>query len=409
MNAKTALDTGDTAWMLVSTALVLFMIPGLAMFYGGLARAKNMLGTMMHSFVTMGAITLQWMVIGYSLAFADGNGFIGGTQHAFLMGIGPGDLHGTIPAFLWIAFQGAFACITPALISGAIAERIKFGPYILFILLWSTLVYDPVCHWIWHPGGFLARAGTIDFAGGLVVHLTSGIGGLMACIILGKRHGLDKGILPHNLVHVLLGAGILWFGWFGFNAGSAVGSNGTAGLAFLNTFVGPAAGICAWLLIEKLHLGKSSALGGATGAVAGLAAVTPAAGSVLPFAAMALAAITAAVCYLFVSRKSKLGYDDSLDAFGVHGIAGIVGPMAVGILASQGANSLLFGGTPGVPSGLDQFAAQAKGLAAVGGYSLVVTAALVIVIQKTLGFRVAKDVEEQGLDLAMHGEQAYNH
>jgi Amt family ammonium transporter len=409
MDAKTALDTGDTAWMLVSTALVLFMIPGLALFYGGLARAKNMLGTMMHSFVTMGAITLQWMVIGYSLAFADGNGFIGGTQHAFLMGIGPGDLHGTIPAFLWIAFQGAFACITPALISGAIAERIKFGPYILFILLWSTLVYDPVCHWIWHPGGFLARAGTIDFAGGLVVHLTSGIGGLTACIILGKRHGLDKGILPHNLVHVLLGAGILWFGWFGFNAGSAVGSNGTAGLAFLNTFVGPAAGICTWLLIEKLHLGKSSALGGATGAIAGLAAVTPAAGSVLPFAAMALAAVTAGVCYLFVSRKSRMGYDDSLDAFGVHGIAGIVGPLAVGVLASQGANSLLFGGNRDLLSGLDQFAAQAKGLAVVGGYSLAITGALVILIEKTVGFRVAKDVEEQGLDLTMHGEQAYNH
>ena len=409
MEAKSALDTGDTASMLVSTAMVLFMIPGLALFYGGLARAKNMLGTMMHSFVTMGVITLQWMIIGYSLAFAEGNGFIGGTQHAFLLGIGPGDLHGTIPVFLWIAFQGAFACITPALISGAIAERIKFGPYILFILLWSTLVYDPVCHWIWHPAGFLARAGVIDFAGGLVVHLTSGIGGLAACIILGKRHGLDKGILPHNLVHVVLGAGILWFGWFGFNAGSAVASNGTASLAFLNTFVGPAAGICAWLLIEKLHLGKSSALGGATGAIAGLAAVTPAAGSVLPFAAMALAVVTSSVCYFFVSKKSKLGYDDSLDAFGVHGIAGIVGPLAVGVLASQGANSLLFGGTEGVLSGLGQFAAQAKALGIVGGYSLAVTGGLVILIQKTLGFRVAKDVEEQGLDLAVHGEQAYNH
>jgi Amt family ammonium transporter len=409
MEPKSALDTGDTAWMLVSTALVLFMIPGLALFYGGLARAKNMLGTMMHSFVTMGVITLQWMVIGYSLAFADGNGFLGGTQHAFLRGIAPGDLHGTIPAFLWIAFQGAFACITPALISGAIAERIKFGPYILFILLWSTLVYDPVCHWIWHPAGFLARAGVIDFAGGLVVHLTSGIAGLAACIILGKRHGLDRGILPHNLVHVVLGAGILWFGWFGFNAGSAVGSNGTASLAFLNTFVGPAAGICAWLLIEKLHLGKSSALGGATGAIAGLAAVTPAAGSVLPFAAMALAAVTASVCYVFVSKKSKLGYDDSLDAFGVHGIAGIVGPLAVGVLASQGANSLLFGGTQGALSGFDQFAAQAKALGLVGGYSLAVTSVLVILIQKTMGFRVAKDMEEQGLDLSMHGEQAYNH
>ncbi len=409
MEAKSALDTGDTAWMLVSTAMVLFMIPGLAMFYGGLARAKNMLGTMMHSFITMGAITLQWMVVGYSLAFADGNGFVGGLKHAFLLGIAPSDLHGTIPVFLWIAFQGAFACITPALISGAIAERIKFGPYILFILLWSTLVYDPVCHWIWHPEGFLAKAGTIDFAGGLVVHLTSGIGGLVACIILGKRHGLEKGILPHNMVHVVLGAGILWFGWFGFNAGSAVGSNGIAGLAFLNTFVGPAAGICTWLLIERIHLGKSSALGGATGAIAGLAAVTPAAGAVLPFAGMALAAATACVCYVFVAKKNKLGYDDALDAFGVHGIAGILGPLAVGILASQGANSLLSGGAEGALPGGAQLAAQVKGLAAVGGYSLAVTGALVLAIEKTIGFRVAKDVEEQGLDLALHGEQAYNH
>jgi ammonium transporter, Amt family len=407
--AASVLDTGDTAWMLVSAAMVLFMIPGLALFYGGLARSKNMLGTMMHSFIAMGVITLQWMAFGYSLAFSDGNGFLGNLDLAFLRGIRPDSLHGTIPAFLWIAFQGTFACITPALISGAIAERIKFGPYILFILLWSTLVYDPVCHWVWHPNGFLARAGTIDFAGGLVVHLTSGAAGLIACIILGKRHGLERGILPHNMVHVVLGAGILWFGWFGFNAGSAVGSNGTAALAFLNTFVGPAAGICCWLLIERIHLGKSSALGGATGAIAGLAAVTPAAGSILPFPAMALAAVTAAVCYLFVAKKTSLGYDDSLDAFGVHGIAGIVGPLAIGVLASQGVNSLLFHETEGALGGAQQLLAQAKGLAAVGGYSLAVTAILVILIEKTWGFRVGKDVEEQGLDLSLHGEKAYNH
>ncbi|MDQ3000192.1 MAG: ammonium transporter [Fibrobacterota bacterium] len=407
--AVATLDTGDTAWMLISTAMVLFMIPGLALFYGGLTRSKNMLGTMMHSFITMGAITLQWMVVGYSLAFGEGNGFIGSLDLAFLRGIRPGDLHGTIPVFLWIAFQGTFACITPALISGAIAERIKFGPYIVFILLWSTLVYDPVCHWVWHPDGFLAKAGTIDFAGGLVVHLTSGIAGLVACIILGKRHGLERGILPHNMVHVVLGTGILWFGWFGFNAGSAVGANGTASLAFLNTFVGPAAGICTWLLIEKLHLKKSSALGGATGAIAGLAAVTPAAGSVLPFAAMGLAAVTAAVCYLFVAKKQAMGYDDALDAFGVHGIAGILGPLAIGVIASQGTNSLLFHSAEFARSGVDQFLVQLKALLAVGGYSLVVTGILVVVIEKTMGFRVDKDIEEQGLDLSLHGERAYNH
>ena len=408
--AAPALDTGDTAWMLVSTALVLFMIPGLALFYGGLARSKNMLGTMMHSFIAMGVITVQWMLFGYSLSFSDaGNAFIGGLDLAFLRGLGPDSLHGTIPAYLWIAFQGTFACITPALISGAIAERIKFGPYIVFILLWSTLVYDPVCHWVWHADGFLAKAGTIDFAGGLVVHLTSGIAGLVACIVLGKRAGLERGILPHNMVHVVLGAGILWFGWFGFNAGSAVAANGAAALAFLNTFVGPAAGICAWLIVEKIHLGKCSALGGATGAIAGLAAVTPAAGSVLPFPAMALAATISVICYFFVAKKNSFGYDDALDAFGVHGIAGIVGPLGIGIVGSVGVNSLLFHGNEGARDGVSQFLAQAKGLAAVGGYSLVVTGILVLAIEKTLGFRVGKDVEEQGLDLSLHGERAYNH
>ena len=404
-----ALNTGDTAWMLVATAMVLFMIPGLALFYGGLARSKNMLGTMMHSFITMGAITLQWMVIGYSLAFGDGNAYLGGLGSVCLRGIRPESLHGTIPAYLFIAFQGAFACITPALISGAIAERIRFGSYIVFILLWSTMVYDPVCHWVWHPDGFLAQGGVIDFAGGIVVHLTSGLAGLAACIILGKRHGLDKGILPHNMVHVVLGAGILWFGWFGFNAGSAIAANGIAGLAFLNTLVGPAAGICTWLLIEKIHLGKSSALGGATGAIAGLAAVTPAAGSTLPFPAMGLAAVTSCVCYLFVARKHRMGYDDALDAFGVHGIAGIVGPLACGIIASEGFNSLLFHDPAIARSGASQLLIQIKALGAVGGYSLVMTVALVLLVEKAMGFRVSKDIEEQGLDLSLHGEKAYNH
>ncbi len=403
------LNSGDTAWMLVSTAMVLFMIPGLAMFYGGLTRAKNMLGTMMQSFITMGVITLQWVVIGYSLAFGDGNAYLGGTTFAFLGGIRPDTLHGSIPAYLFIAFQGAFACITPALISGAIAERIKFGAYIVFIILWTTLVYDPVCHWVWHPNGFLAQAGVIDFAGGIVVHLTSGLAGLVACIILGKRSGLDRGIMPHNMVHVVLGAGILWFGWFGFNAGSALASNGLASLAFLNTLVGPAAGICTWLLIERIHLGKSSALGGATGAIAGLAAVTPAAGSALPFACMGLAALTAGTCYVFVAKKLAMGYDDALDAFGVHGIAGILGPLACGVIASQGFNSLLFHDSAITRSGLDQMLVQVKAVGIVGMYSLIVTGILVILIEKTMGFRVTRDVEEQGLDLSLHGERAYNH
>lgn len=404
-----ALNPGDTAWMLVSTAMVLFMIPGLALFYGGLARSKNMLGTMMHSLITMGVITLQWIAFGYSLAFSGGNGFIGDFQAAFLSGIGPDDLQGTIPKFVFIAFQGAFACITPALISGAIAERIRFRSYVVFILLWSTLVYDPVCHWVWSTEGFLFKAGAIDFAGGLVVHLTSGLAGLVACILLGKRMGLDRGILPHNMVHVVLGAGILWFGWFGFNAGSAIGSNGIAGLAFLNTFVGPAAGLCLWLVIERVHLGKSTALGAATGAIAGLASVTPAAGSVMPLPAMALAAITTSICYWFVSWKGRLGYDDSLDAFGVHGMAGIIGPIGCGVFASYGFNSLLYS-NPAIPrGGMDQFLVQVKSVGLVGGYSLAVTAVLVILIERTMGFRVRAEEEEQGLDMALHGEKAYNH
>lgn len=404
-----SLNQGDTAWMLISTALVLFMIPGLALFYGGLARSKNMLGTMMHSLITMGVITLQWVALGYSLAFSGGDGFLGDFQAVFLRGIGPDDLQGTIPKFVFIAFQGAFACITPALISGAIAERIRFRAYVVFILLWSTLVYDPVCHWVWSSEGFLFKAGAIDFAGGIVVHLTSGLAGLMACILLGKRLGLGNGIMPHNMVHVVLGAGILWFGWFGFNAGSAVTAGGLAGLAFFNTFVGPAAGLCTWLVIERLHLGKSTALGAATGAIAGLATVTPAAGTLLPVPAMILAAITSTICYGFVANKGRLGYDDSLDAFGVHGIAGIIGPLGCGIFASYGVSSLLFE-TVGAPrSGVEQFLVQVKSIAIVGGYTLVVTAALVFLVEKTMGFRIRAEEEEQGLDMALHGEKAYNH
>lgn len=407
MNAS-ALNAGDTAWMLIATAMVVFMIPGLALFYGGLTRSKNILATMMHSVAAMGVILLQWLAFGWSLSFSDGNAFLGGFSEAFLQGITPDTLHGSIPKLLFIAFQGAFACITPALISGSIAERIAFGPYVLFILLWTTLVYDPVCHWVWHSQGWLAKAGVIDFAGGIVVHLTSGLAGLVACLLLGKRHEWTKGIIPHNVVFVVLGTGILWFGWFGFNAGSALTSGGLASLAFLNTFAGPAAGLCVWVLLEKFHLGKSSTLGGATGAIAGLASVTPAAGSVMPLEAMLLAALTTCVCYLFVSHKSKIGIDDSLDAFGVHGIAGILGPLGCGVFASWGYNSLFHSGASGAQNGMAQFLAQIKAVAAVGIWSATVTAFLVLAIDKTLGFRVAKEEEEQGLDLSIHGERAYN-
>jgi ammonium transporter, Amt family len=407
MGAST-LNAGDTAWMLVATAMVVFMIPGLALFYGGLARSKNILATMMHSVVAMGVVMVQWLAFGWSLSFGEGNAFIGGLGEAFLMGITPDTVQGTIPKLLFIAYQGAFACITPALISGSIAERIKFGPYVIFILLWSTLVYNPVCHWVWHSQGWLFKAGVIDFAGGIVVHLTSGIAGLVACLLLGKRHELQKGIIPHNVVFVVMGTGVLWFGWFGFNAGSALTSGGLASLAFLNTFAGPAAGLCTWLILEKWHLGKSSTLGGATGAIAGLATVTPAAGSVMPLEAMLLACITTCVCYFFVSHKNKFGIDDSLDAFGVHGIAGILGPIGCGVFASWGYNSLLHAGSASAQAGSAQFLAQIKAVGAVALWSAAITAILVLALEKTVGFRVKKEDEEQGLDLTVHGERAYN-
>ena len=402
------LNSGDTAWMLISTALVIFMIPGLAMFYGGLTRSKNILGTMMHSFIAMGVILLQWVAFGYSLAFTDGGSWVGGFDAIFLRGIGPDSLHGSIPTFVFIAFQGAFACITPALISGAIAERVRFRSYVLFILLWSTFVYDPVCHWVWQNHGYLFKQGVIDFAGGIVVHLTSGISALIACLLLGRRADLDKGIIPHNVVFVVLGTGILWFGWFGFNAGSALASNGLASLALLNTFVGPAAGLCTWITLEKLILKKPSTLGAATGAIAGLATVTPAAGSVMPVEAMLLAALTTVVCYFFVSHKSRLNVDDSLDAFGVHGIAGILGPIGCGLFASYGYNSIFHHQSMSALNGTSQLLLQIKAVAVVAVYSAVVTAILVLALRKFTGFRVSREQEEQGLDLSLHGERAYN-
>ena len=403
-----AMNAGDTAWILVATAMVIFMTPGLAMFYGGLTRSKNILSTMMHSLIAMGVILLQWVVLGYSLAFTNGGPWIGGLDALFLRGVRPDDLHGTIPAFAFIAFQGAFACITPALISGAIAERIRFRSYVVFILLWSTLVYDPVCHWVWQNHGFLFQQGVIDFAGGIVVHLTSGISGLVACLLLGKRMDLDKGIIPHNVVFVVLGMGILWFGWFGFNAGSALAANGTASLALFNTFVGPAAGLCVWVALEKIILKKPSVLGAATGAIVGLATVTPAAGSVMPLEAMLLAGVTTTVCYLFVSHKNRLGVDDSLDAFVVHGLAGIFGSIGCGVFASYGYNSLFHHNSPLSLGGVAQFFLQVKAVAIVGLYSAGMTAILVLALQKALGFRVSAEKEEQGLDLSLHGERAYN-
>ncbi len=403
------LSAADTAWMLVATAMVLFMIPGLALFYGGLARSKNILATMMHSFIALGVITVQWVLYGYSLAFGEGGSYIGDFSHVFLRGINPETLHGTIPKLLFVAFQGTFACITPALIAGAFAERVKLSSYIVFILLWSTLVYNPVAHWVWAEQGFLFRDGAIDFAGGTVVHILSGIAGLVAALILGQRRGLREGAtIPHNLVYTVLGAGMLWFGWFGFNAGSALGAGSLAALALINTFVAPAAGMCSWLVVERLHLGKMSALGAASGLVGGLVAITPAAGTLEPLWAMVLGAISSAVCYYFVTLKHKLGYDDSLDVFGIHGVGGVIGALGCGVFASYGVNSLLFTGNPEAMPGWSQFIVQLESVAWTAGYSAIMTGILVFGIQKTIGFRVLPEDEELGLDLTIHGEKAYN-
>lgn len=403
-------NSGDTAWMLIATAMVLFMIPGLAFFYGGMVRSKNILATLMHSLAALGIMTIQWVVIGYSLAFGEGNAVIGDFSHVFLRGIDPSSVQGTIPTFLWVAFQATFACITPALIAGAFAERVKFSTYIVFILLWGTFVYDPVCHWVWQSNGWLFKEGAIDFAGGTVVHIISGVAGLIACIILGKRQGFpQQPMLPHNLAYTVLGGGILWFGWFGFNAGSALAANASASLAFINTLVAPAAGMCGWLIAEKIHLGKASTLGGVSGIVAGLVAITPAAGSVEPGSAMILGTVTAAICYYFVSLKHKLGYDDSLDAFGIHGVGGTVGAVSCGLFASVGYNSLFFpSSTPSAHSGIQQLIIQLKSAGVTALYSIVVTSILVWVLNKTMGFRVEGDDESRGLDISIHGENAYN-
>ncbi len=408
--AEDVLNSGDTAWMMVSTGLVLFMIPGLALFYGGMVRSKNILGTLMHSVIAMGVMTVHWYVLGYSLAFGEGNAFIGDFSHFLLNGFTPESLNGSIPTYVWIAFQGTFACITPALIAGAFAERVKFGSYVIFILLWGTFVYDPVCHWVWASKGWLYADGAIDFAGGTVVHIISGIAGLVACLILGARKGYPKAhIFPHNLVYTVIGAGILWFGWFGFNAGSAVAANTSAGLAFINTFISPAAGMIGWLIAEKIHLGKPSALGAASGIVAGLVAITPAAGSVQPGSALILGTLTGCACYAFVALKNKFGYDDSLDAFGVHGIGGTIGAIGCGLFASVGYNSLLFpNAAPEAVSGFKQFLIQLQSVGATAAYSAVVTFIIVFALQKTVGFRAKEDDEVQGLDITQHGESAYN-
>ena len=408
---KAVFNGADTAWMLISSALVLFMIPGLALFYGGMVRSKNVLSTMMHSFVAMGIVGVQWVVVGYTLAFGDdaGGGLVGKFNKFMLNGIAPDTLFqfvatsaDAIPEYIFVMFQGMFAIITIALISGAVAERMKFSAYCIFALVWTTLVYDPIAHWVWGPGGWLLAKGALDFAGGTVVHLSSGISALAVLMFLGKRHGFPtERMAPHSLPLTLLGVGILWFGWFGFNAGSAVAANGTAALAFTTTTVAPAAAGLAWMVAEWMHSGKPSALGFGSGVVAGLVGITPAAGLVTPGAAIIIGVGAGLICYAAIIIKAKLKYDDSLDAFGVHGVGGTFGAIATGVLATVGAKGLI----AGEPK---QVLIQIIGIVAAGAYAFIVTTIIAFILDKTIGLRVEKEDEIMGLDQTQHSESGYN-
>jgi Amt family ammonium transporter len=404
------IDTGDTTWMLVSTALVMLMTPGLALFYGGMVRQKNVLGTIMQSFVALGLITVQWVLIGYSLAFGpDIHGIIGNLQWAGLQSVGlePNpDYAATIPHQAFMMFQMMFAIITPALISGAFAERFKFSTYLVFVLLWSTLVYAPLAHWVWGVGGWLRSLGALDFAGGLVVHISSGVSALAAAIIIGKRkgHGHEH-MPPHNLTMTLLGATLLWFGWFGFNGGSALASGALATSAFLTTHIAAATATLSWLIVEWKHRGKPTLLGAASGAVAGLVAITPASGFVGPLAALAIGFGAGAVCYFGVNIKNFFGYDDSLDAVGVHGVGGTFGALATGLFASKAINAAgadgAFFGNPSL------FLVQLLSVAVAIAYAFCVTWIILKVLDWTMGLRVQQEEEVQGLDLSQHGESGY--
>jgi Amt family ammonium transporter len=402
------INASDTAWILVSTALVLLMTPGLALFYGGMVRAKNVLSTFMHSFFAMGIVTIVWCTVGYSLAFAPTKGgFIGGLDHMFLAGVGLTPRDGTtIPHLLFMAFQLMFAIITPALISGAYAERMKFSTYVVFTIVWSAVIYSPICHWVWGPGGWLLTRGALDFAGGTVVHLSSGVSALVAAIVLGKRIGYPKRKSPpHNLTMTLLGAGILWVGWFGFNSGSALGSNGLAALALVNTHIAAAVGGVAWASVEWVRHGKPSSLGMASGLVAGLVAITPAAGFVGPMAAVAIGLAAGVACYGGVLMKSRLGYDDSLDVFGVHGVGGLLGALLTGVFASKLWNPA---GQDGLIHGNGKLMLeQLVGVAASAAYAGIGTLVLLKVLEKVMGLRAAKDDELEGLDATVHGEESY--
>jgi Amt family ammonium transporter len=414
-----AIDSGGVAWMLVSSALVLIMVPGLALFYAGMVRKKNVLTTMMQSFVAMGVVGVQWVVIGYCLAFGKSQGgWIGWNPD--LIGLAGLDWRAMlgdkgIPELVFVMFQGKFAIITPALIAGAVVERMKFSTYILFILFWSTFIYCPLAHWVWNADGWLFKLGVLDFAGGTVVHISAGFSALALALLIGKRRDYRPGlagegfaILPHNLTLTLLGAGLLWFGWFGFNAGSAVAvefpvAGFTAGLAFATTQTAAAAAAITWVLIEWFRHGKPTSLGLASGIVAGLVAVTPAAGHIAPWHALILGAASSLVCYGAVRMKNRIGYDDTLDAFGVHGVGGLLGALLTGVFCVNNCSE------PGLIGGnIGQFWKQCVGAGVGIVFSLVGTVVIALALKHTLGLRASDDQERDGLDITVHGERGYH-
>ena len=404
------IDKADTTFLIISTILVFIMTPGLALFYGGMARKKNVLNTMISIFIVIGLISVQWILFGYSLAFGpDKLGLIGDLSFLGFSGVGEAaSIYApTIPHAAFAMYQLMFAIITPALICGAFAERMRFSAFVAFTLLWATLVYDPLAHWVWGVGGWLRTLGALDFAGGTVVHISSGVAGLVAAIMVGKRKGYQKiSMIPHNMPFVMLGAAILWFGWFGFNAGSALAVNGVALNALVTTHIAAASALLSWLIVEYFHRGKATLLGAATGAVVGLVAITPGAGFVTPLAAIIIGLLVGPICYFAISIvKAKLGYDDSLDAFGCHGVGGIWGALATGLFATksvnpQGADGLFYGN-------LAQLGVQAVSVLVTIVLSAVATYLILKVISLFTSLRVNRDDEEEGLDITQHGEDAY--
>lgn len=410
----TPIDTGATAWMLTSTALVLLMVPGLALFYGGLVRTKNVLGTMMHSFVAMGIISILWVAVGYSMSF--GGNVLGGwfgwnPDYFFLNGIDTNIMDAGIPEYVFSMFQGKFAIITPALIAGAIAERVSFKSYFFFIALWSVLVYNPLCHWVWASDGFLfniGAKGAIDFAGGTVVHISAGISGLVAALYLGARRGYPYQVIrPNNMVIVMLGAGLLWVGWFGFNAGSSISSGLSTAQALVATQVAAAAGALIWIIIEWVHQGKATALGFASGILAGLVAVTPAAGVVQPYGAIILGALAALICYMAIQLKNKLGYDDSLDAFGIHGVGGIVGALLLVFFIRPSWMQEAAVAAGGSWTIWNQLGIQALAVGIAVAYAAVMTFVIIYLLNKVVPFKATEEEEMAGLDRSYHGERGY--